>query len=144
MMGQTSTYDSRLHKAATLMMLAAYLFFAFGDITIEVMHNGIHAWQNAKHTHQSHTHHHDLHAHGHSHGQHQHAVLEFLKRWVDVSSEENSAGDVVKVSIDKHFFEAEEFLLSNFTQTAFKQFFCFSSQLLAKHSWPAMHPPQIT
>ena len=141
MNGLTSKYDSRLHQVATLMMLAAYLFFAFGEITIEAMHRGIHAWQNATHAHQSHTHHHALHGHEHSH--HHHDMLGFLKRLVDASNQENSPENITTVEVDKHLLN-ELYIDSPKTHQAFtKHVFFFFTVLMPKHSWHFVPPPNI-
>jgi hypothetical protein len=66
----SSAYDRRIHRVATVMMLLAYVFFAFGNIAVEAIHRGIHRFSTGD------THHHDH--HGHHHADHHHGALDLL------------------------------------------------------------------
>lgn len=89
-------------------MLAAYLFFAFGDLNIEVMHWGAHTIQKAIASENSHMHHHAMHSHHHGHGHshhHQHDFLGFLKKLLEKPDSEGVPIEVI--DYDKHKFLIE-------------------------------------
>lgn len=125
-------------QTGTLLMLAVYLFFAMGDLSIEVMHKISHAWQNSTVT----SHSHGSRVHSHSGSQHQHEVLAFLNRLVSSSEKENPLETKVKIEVDKHLIQDKIFHLSYYFDSFLKHFSLFSRLLLSKHSWGNTDPPE--
>lgn len=130
----------RYQQMATLLMLAVYLFFAMGDLALEVMHKISHAWQNS--TTAPHSHKHGSRVHSHGEVQHQHAVIAFLNLLVGSSETKNSSEIDIKIDLDKHFIQYDRIHLSQYESDFYNHLSNFSALLLPKHSKAEAPPPE--